>query len=66
MVIGIFKIMTTFIAAFVTTVILIFAALGIIEIVHGAHVNNGKMFRHGCVLMSIVILVIFVLRSYVG
>jgi uncharacterized membrane protein len=58
--------MSTFIAALVTTVILIFAALGIIEIVHGAHVNNGKMFRHGCVLMSIVILVIFVLGSYVG
>ena len=59
-------IMSTFIAALVTTVILIFAALGIIEIVHGAQVNNGKMFRHGCVLMSIVILVIFVMRSYVG
>lgn len=57
--------MTTFTAALVTTVILIFGALGIIEIVHGAQVNNGKMFRHGCVLMSIVILVIFVMRIYV-
>lgn len=58
--------MTTFIAALVTTAIIVFAALGIIEIVHGAQVNNGKMFRHGCVLMSIVILVIFVMRIYVG
>lgn len=58
--------MTTFTAALVTTVILVFAAIGIIEIVHGAQVNNGKMFRHGCVLMSIVILVIFVMRIYVG
>ena len=58
--------MNMFIAALVTTVILIFTALGIIEIVHGARVNNGKMFRHGCVLMSIVILVIFVMRIYVG
>lgn len=58
--------MNMFIAALVTTVILIFAALGIIEIVHGAHVNNGRMFRHGCVLMLIVILVIFIMRSYAG
>jgi len=55
--------MTMITAALVTTAILVFAALGIIEIVHGAQVNNGKMFRHGCVLMSIVILVIFVLRA---
>lgn len=55
-----------FTAALITTAILIFAALGIIEIVHGAQVNNGKMFRHGCVLISIVILVIFVMRVYVG
>lgn len=58
--------MTMFTAALITTAILIFAALGIIEIVHGAQVNNGKMFRHGCVLISIVILVIFVMRVYVG
>ena len=58
--------MNVFIAALVTTAILVFAALGIIEIVHGAQVNNGKMFRHGCVLMLIVIFVIFVMRSYTG
>ena len=58
--------MGTFTATLVTTVILIFAALGIIEIVHGANVNNIKMFRHGFILMAIVILVIFILRCYVS
>ena len=57
--------MGTFTATLVTTVILIFAALGIIEIVHGANANNIKMFRHGFILMAIVILVRFILRSYV-
>ena len=58
--------MSIFTATLVTTVILIFAALGIIEIVHGANANNIKMFRHGFVLMAIVILVIFILRCYVS
>ena len=57
--------MNIFTVTLVATVILIFAALGIIEIVHGANFKNIKMFWHGFVLMAIVIRVIFILRRYV-